>query len=228
MKALRVATLVAATFALYSPALANCRVTELKLEKAIPPHSELRQSANRESCAICAPFARRRSFWMPRSIRPSVGVSLQYFAICWLTRTARLKRQEILTRTRPRSCTRRVATRPLPTPPSNAIEVENYPRYGSEMTRLLSTLSRVALIAAAGRFLVAAGWITWAALVAVAALALIIGGFRLPPSQNASTTRAADGDLVERGTAGGKIARLREYFDRCAQPRGWICRIEQA
>jgi hypothetical protein len=48
MKALRVATFVAATFALYSPALANCRVTELKLEKAIPPHSELRQSANRQ------------------------------------------------------------------------------------------------------------------------------------------------------------------------------------
>ena len=48
MKALRVATLVAATFALYSPALANCGVTELKLEKAIPPHSELRQSANRQ------------------------------------------------------------------------------------------------------------------------------------------------------------------------------------
>ena len=48
MKALRVATFVAATFALYSPALANCRVTELKLEKAIPPHSELRQGANRQ------------------------------------------------------------------------------------------------------------------------------------------------------------------------------------
>ena len=44
MKALRVTT----TFAPYSPALANCRVTELKLEKAIPPHSELRQSANRQ------------------------------------------------------------------------------------------------------------------------------------------------------------------------------------
>ena len=31
MKALRLATFVAATCALYSPALANCRVTELKL-----------------------------------------------------------------------------------------------------------------------------------------------------------------------------------------------------
>ena len=47
------------------------------------------------------------------------------------------------------------------------------------MTRLLSTLSLVALIAAAGRFLVAAGWIPWAAPVAVAALALIIAGFAL-------------------------------------------------
>ena len=45
------------------------------------------------------------------------------------------------------------------------------------MTRLLSTLSLVALIAAAGRFLLAAGWIPWAAPVAVAALALIIAGF---------------------------------------------------
>ena len=48
MKALRVVTFVAATFALYNPASASCRVTELKLEKAIPPHSELRQSANRQ------------------------------------------------------------------------------------------------------------------------------------------------------------------------------------
>ena len=48
MKALRVTSFVAATLALYSPASANCRVTELKLEKAIPPHSELRQSANRQ------------------------------------------------------------------------------------------------------------------------------------------------------------------------------------
>ncbi len=46
MKALRVITLVASTIALYGPALANCGVTELKLDKAIPPHSELRQSAN--------------------------------------------------------------------------------------------------------------------------------------------------------------------------------------
>ncbi len=46
MKALRVITLVASTLALWSPALANCGVTELKLDKAIPPHSELRQSAN--------------------------------------------------------------------------------------------------------------------------------------------------------------------------------------
>jgi len=47
------------------------------------------------------------------------------------------------------------------------------------MTRLLSTLSLVAIIAAAGRFLVAAGWIPWAAPVGVAALALIIAGFAL-------------------------------------------------
>src|ERR671912_382616 len=48
MKALRVVTFVAVTFALYNPASASCPVTELKLEKAIPPHSELRQSANRQ------------------------------------------------------------------------------------------------------------------------------------------------------------------------------------
>ena len=47
MKALRVVTVVAATFALYNPASASCRV-KLRLEKAIPPHSELRQSANRQ------------------------------------------------------------------------------------------------------------------------------------------------------------------------------------
>jgi hypothetical protein len=48
MKPLRVVSFLAATLALYSPASANCRVTELKLDKAIPPHSELRQSANRQ------------------------------------------------------------------------------------------------------------------------------------------------------------------------------------
>ncbi len=46
MKALRVVTFVVGTFVLYSPALARCGVTELKLDKAIPPHSELRQSEN--------------------------------------------------------------------------------------------------------------------------------------------------------------------------------------
>ena len=45
------------------------------------------------------------------------------------------------------------------------------------MARLLSTLSLVAIIAAAGSFLVAAGWIPWAVPVAVAALALVIAGF---------------------------------------------------
>jgi hypothetical protein len=46
MKALRVSIFVAATLALFSPALAQCDVTKLKVEKAIPPHSELRQSEN--------------------------------------------------------------------------------------------------------------------------------------------------------------------------------------
>ena len=45
------------------------------------------------------------------------------------------------------------------------------------MARLLSTLSLVAIIAAAGSFLVAAGWIPWAVPVALSALALIIAGF---------------------------------------------------
>jgi hypothetical protein len=61
------------------------------------------------------------------------------------------------------------------------------------MTRLLSTLSLVALIAAAGRFLVGAGWIPWAAPVAVAALALIIAGFALRRCRRpgSAVTRAA-------------------------------------
>src|SRR3954462_10524469 len=46
MTALRVVTFVVDTFVLYSPALARCGVTELKLDKAIPPHSALRQSEN--------------------------------------------------------------------------------------------------------------------------------------------------------------------------------------
>jgi hypothetical protein len=46
MKALRVITFVAGTLALYSPALADCGVTKLKLDKAIPPHSELRTPEN--------------------------------------------------------------------------------------------------------------------------------------------------------------------------------------
>jgi CHASE2 domain-containing sensor protein len=47
------------------------------------------------------------------------------------------------------------------------------------MSRLLSTLTLVAIIGAAGSFLVAAGWIPWASPVAVAALALVIAGFAL-------------------------------------------------
>ena len=46
MKALRVITFVAGTLALYSPALADCGVTKLKLDKAILPHSELRTTEN--------------------------------------------------------------------------------------------------------------------------------------------------------------------------------------
>ncbi len=45
------------------------------------------------------------------------------------------------------------------------------------MSHLLSTLCLVAIIAAAGSFLVAAGWIPWAAPVAIAALALMVAGF---------------------------------------------------
>ena len=77
MKALRVATFVAATFALYNPALANCGVTELKLEKAIPPHSELRQSANRQIVRDLRTLREAAIILDAKGIRPSVGVSLQ-------------------------------------------------------------------------------------------------------------------------------------------------------
>src|SRR3954454_14991481 len=46
MKALPVLSVVAGTLAFYSPALAHCRVTDLKLEQAISRKNELRQSAN--------------------------------------------------------------------------------------------------------------------------------------------------------------------------------------
>ena len=46
MKALRISTFVAAALAFYSPAFAQCDVTKLKVEKAMPPQSELRQSEN--------------------------------------------------------------------------------------------------------------------------------------------------------------------------------------
>jgi hypothetical protein len=61
------------------------------------------------------------------------------------------------------------------------------------MARLLSTLSLVAIIAAAGSFLVAAGWIPWAVPVAVAALALVVAGFALRRRRapGSAATRAA-------------------------------------
>ena len=46
MKALRISTFVAAALAFYGPAFARCDVTKLKVEKAMPPQSELRQSEN--------------------------------------------------------------------------------------------------------------------------------------------------------------------------------------
>jgi len=46
MKALPVLSVVAGTLAFYSPALAHCGVTDLKLEQAISRKVELRQSAN--------------------------------------------------------------------------------------------------------------------------------------------------------------------------------------
>jgi hypothetical protein len=46
MKAHRISTFLAATIALYSPVFAQCDVIKLKVEKSIPPHSELRQSEN--------------------------------------------------------------------------------------------------------------------------------------------------------------------------------------
>ena len=46
MKALPVLSVVAGTLAFYSPALAHCGVTDLKLEQAISHKAELRQSAN--------------------------------------------------------------------------------------------------------------------------------------------------------------------------------------
>ena len=119
MKGLRVIILVAATLALYTPASASCRVTELKLEKAILPHSELRQSANRQIVRDLRTLREAAIILDAKSIRPNVSVWLQWVAIWSLTRTARLRRQEILTRTRPRSCTRRAAARQPPTPPSS-------------------------------------------------------------------------------------------------------------
>jgi len=56
---------------------------------------------------------------------------------------------------------------PTGTPPSPYLQ----------MARLLSTLSLVAIIAAAASFLVAAGWIPWAAPVVLAALGLMVAGF---------------------------------------------------
>src|SRR3954452_10526016 len=46
MKALPVLSLIAGAFAFCSPALAHCRVTDLKLEQAISRKNELRQSTN--------------------------------------------------------------------------------------------------------------------------------------------------------------------------------------
>ena len=46
MKALRISTFVAAALAFYNPAFAQCDVTKLNVEKAMPPQSELRQSEN--------------------------------------------------------------------------------------------------------------------------------------------------------------------------------------
>src|SRR3954451_13969701 len=46
MKALPVLIVVAGTLAFCSPALAHCRVTDLKLEQAISRKNELQQSAN--------------------------------------------------------------------------------------------------------------------------------------------------------------------------------------
>jgi hypothetical protein len=46
MKALPVLSVVAGTFVFCSPALAHCRVTDLKLEQAISQDSKLRQGAN--------------------------------------------------------------------------------------------------------------------------------------------------------------------------------------
>src|SRR5215212_6930443 len=46
MKALPVLSVVAGTFVFCSPALAQCRVTDLKLEQAISQDSKLRQGAN--------------------------------------------------------------------------------------------------------------------------------------------------------------------------------------
>ena len=46
MKALPVLSVVASTFVFCNPALAHCRVTDLKLEQAISQDSKLRQSVN--------------------------------------------------------------------------------------------------------------------------------------------------------------------------------------
>src|SRR5215203_3285694 len=70
------------------------------------------------------------------------------------------------------------------TPPQNGrqlgtltITTGTPPSPDLKMARLLSTLSLVAIIAAAASFLVAAGWIPWAAPVVLAALGLMVAGF---------------------------------------------------
>jgi len=76
------------------------------------------------------------------------------------------------------------------------------------MAHLLSTFSLVGIIAAAGSFLVSAGWIPWAAPVAVAALALVIAGFayrrrRRPGSASHEAGSVQPATLAEGTAAAG-------------------------
>ena len=59
MKALRVITFVAGTLALYSPALADCGVTKLKLGKAIPPPASCGRLRMHRSHGISAPSGKQ-------------------------------------------------------------------------------------------------------------------------------------------------------------------------
>src|SRR3954468_22870751 len=88
MKALPVLSVVAGTLAFCSPALAHCRVTDLKLEQEISRKVELRQSGNDQVVAVLRPCqeaalildGNKHTAEWSTSIRLSFSASLQCYA----------------------------------------------------------------------------------------------------------------------------------------------------